>query len=278
MNKNTFLLQFLILCLSWMYTYGQPGQIAVSDELSFALEVKQLDEFIERFNYEENTLVLQYIRTNFPNQIPDRQALIKTLFNHNKSDWNETEVLEFIKTTADTCHSRYLNFFGEDWFAELDCSVLYHGEVQPATLIMQIQLEPDRSSKWIIRGVKASFLELPQQEDESRSINPISHGTDFMSLGKALSDVQNIRNYVNKDFEADQMTLFLMGLMDGSITFRQVNTINYHFLQIDGWGFRLERFLRNNGNSGWLINELVKLGENGKYAYLEKRLGLKIND
>ncbi|MDX2246668.1 MAG: hypothetical protein SF052_07835 [Bacteroidia bacterium] len=254
---------------------AQSGNISSAEELSFALEVKQLDEFIERFNYEENTMVLQYIKTHFPNQVPDRTDLLKTLFNHNRTNWNEADVLAFIRQVADTCHPEYLNFFEGDWYAELECSVFYNGKPEKATLIMQIQLLPNRSSKWVIRGVKTDFLYLPREEDESRSLNPVSHGTDFMGLGKALADVRNIRNYVTHDFSPDQMTLFLSGLMDGRIVFRQVDQICYHFLQVEGWVFQLERFLRNSGNSGWLINDLLRLEGNGKEKYLTEILSVK---
>ncbi|MEZ4826611.1 MAG: hypothetical protein R3C61_10010 [Bacteroidia bacterium] len=254
---------------------AQPGGFTSQEELAFALEVKQLDEFIERFNYEENTMVLQYIRQHFPNQVPGRADLLKTLFNLNRTNWNEPEVKAFIHQVADTCNPEYLNFFGNDWYAELDCAVLYRGKPEKATLIMQIQREPGHASKWVIKGVKTDFLYIPREEDESRTLNPVSHGTDFMGLGKALADVRNIRNYITTDFTPDQLTLFLSGIMDGTITFRQVNHICYHFLQVEGWAFQLKRFLRNSGNSGWLINELVRVPPSQKNKYLTEVLHIK---
>lgn len=275
MTTKIFALFYCLLSLTFTLVRAQPGNISSAEELGFALEVKQLDEFIERFNYEENTMVLQYIKTHFPNQVPSRPQLIETLFNHNRTNWNDADVGAFVRQVADSCNPEYLNFFGDGWFAELDCQVLYNGKPEKAILVMKIQLLPNRSSKWVIHGVKADFLNLPKEIDQQRSLNPMSHGTDFMGLGKALSDTGNIRNYVTADFKPDQMTLFLSGIMEGTITFRQVNHICYHFLQVEGWVFQLERFLRNTGNSGWLINNLIRVKENDKEKYMEEVLAIK---
>ncbi|MEZ4774526.1 MAG: hypothetical protein R3D00_15180 [Bacteroidia bacterium] len=275
MTTYTSLFFSFFLSLTFIFAQAQSGDISSAEELGFALEVKQLDEFIERFNYEENTMVLQYIKTHFPNQIPNRTELITTLFNHKRTNWNDAEVDAFVRQVADSCNPEYLNFFGDGWFAELDCQVLYNGKPEKVILIMKIQLLPNRSSKWVIQGVRADFLNLPKEEDQYRSLNPMSHGTDFMGLGKALADINNIGNYVTSDFKPDQMTIFLSWIMDGRITFRQVNHICYHFLQVEGWVFQLERFLRNTGNSGWLINNLFRIDPADKEKYMEEVLASK---
>ena len=65
MNRS-FILFFSLLLFFTQALSQQPVQNL--EDLTYALEVKQLDEFIERFNFEEETLVLEYIRENFPNQ------------------------------------------------------------------------------------------------------------------------------------------------------------------------------------------------------------------
>ena len=262
MNRS-FILFFSLLLFFTQALSQQPVQNL--EELTYALEVKQLDEFIERFNFEEETLVLEYIRENFPSQEISRAELIKTLFNLEKTNWDEANVQAFINEVVDENYPQQLDFFEDCWYAELNCNILHKGKKEIITIVMQIEKTPNNASKWIIRGVQADFFDLPREEDKSKTLNPASHGTDFLGLSKALKDTPNIKNYLHKQYEPDHMSLFINGIMRGEIEFKQVNRISYHFLQIDGWAFTLEQFLRDNGNSGWLIDHLEPIEEKNKY-------------
>ncbi|GAB4409943.1 MAG: hypothetical protein OHK0039_13950 [Bacteroidia bacterium] len=257
-----------------MQVAGQP--LTASQQRDFTLEVKQVDEFFERFNFDRNTLVLQYMAKNYPGRTFSRSEMLLTLFNAAKPNWDTALVGAFIRDVTRPRSAALLDFYAEDWYAELDCSVFYRGMVKKATLVMEIQCEADNSSRWIIRGVQADFLDLPRQEDDHKAINPMSHGTDFMALGKALDDTRNLRNVVYRGYEAEAMSLFMHELQTGNIEFQQVNNICYHFLQVPGWIFQVRRYLRNNStNSGWLIDELVRADEMAKAVYRYEVLHLR---
>lgn len=270
MWRNLWVLLGLVATVQ---AYAQPQSSKV-DEINFALEVKQIDEFIERFNYEENTLVLRYMQKHFPDKHVGRNDLILTLFNHERLDWDAQQVNEFVENVTNIWNPTFLDFYGGNWYAEAECAVNFGGKEEIATLILQIQLEDGEASKWIIRGVKADFLDFPDDPDLTKGLNPISHGTDFMALNRALEDTDNIRTYLYREFNPEPLSIFIHGIMNGSIKFTQVNHIKYHFLQATGWVFTMEKFTRNTTNSGWLISDLIKVTEEEKSVYRKERLNI----
>ena len=244
-------------------------------EENFAFEVKQIDEFIERFDNRENTLIKEYVKAHFPDAQIERTSLIKGLFNQSDTTWKPGVVNEFIADVTNSTSPDFLSFYDSDWYAEVECQFSYSGKVQEAALTLKVQPEKDGASKWIIAGVKADFLRLHSASDSTKSLNPISHGTDFLGLEKALSDKANLLNYFRRDFKNDQVTSFIYELKNGSLKFKQVNSIVYHFLQIDHWVFTIEQFSRDSRNSGWLISSLTKASAKHKELYKKEVLHIE---
>ncbi|UZR95150.1 hypothetical protein [Chondrinema litorale] len=262
---------FLISLLTAIQVSAQ--SINFSNE-NFAFEVKQIDEFIERFNNSEKTLINQYLKENYSAEDISRSDLIKSLFNQSDKSWKLNEVTEFIKQVNNKPYM--LHFDDEDWYAKLNCTVIYQGDEIPMTMIMNIEKNPRSNAvKWVITSVDADFLSLPESLDKSKSINPASHGTNFVSLDRALDDTSNMKNYVSRDFVPDQLTLFMSLLSCKNISIKQVDKIEYHFLQIDGWTFTVKNFERNEKNSGWLVSSLTKMDDHQKNEFKKRVLNLK---
>lgn len=269
MNK---LIIFLHLVWLPLKVTAQTPSFNIGNEENYAFEVKIIDEFIERFNG-ENTLLIKYIKEKKLPAKTDRPTLIKGLFDREASTpWNIGEVQQFIDQVTNTSHPVYLSFYDTSWFAEVNCKMLYKGKPQQATLLLKVKLEENKDSKWIIAGVKANFL--PQgmpayaytPTSVKRSLNPVSHATDFMGLYKAFKDKANLHNY----FSAKQMDAigpFIQALEKGELEFVQVNNITYHFLQVKGWTFTVQQVNRQTRNSGWLISRLLKTDDSVKDTY-----------
>ncbi|RMG75744.1 MAG: hypothetical protein D6722_00455 [Bacteroidetes bacterium] len=255
--------------------WGQ--HISLTEEQNYLLEVKQVDEFIDRFNFDRNTLVIRYLSEHFPAQVLSRQDLVLSLFNHGQHHWDTVMVRAFVKQVTQPDDPVYLSFYDEDWYAELACDVMYRDAPRKATLIMQVQQDKQGGASWVVRAVKANFLdELPDSGSEDQVVlNPMSHGTDFMGLRRVLSDPDNLRNIVFSEFAPESMSLFMHELRNGNLVFRQVNDISYHFLQVPGWRFTLRRYLRNSHNSGWLIDELRRATEPQKAQFRHQQLNLR---
>ncbi|MBX2840123.1 MAG: hypothetical protein KTR26_00015, partial [Flammeovirgaceae bacterium] len=245
------------------------------DDERFAFEVKQIDEFFERFNNSDKTLISNYIKENFNGHEVTRDELINSLFNMEDNSWNKDEKNEFIALVNGNTTPYFLSFYDPNWFAELNCSVDYKGQSYPLQMIMKVEYSAEtESTKWVISAVKGEFLEPPYSTNKSKSLNPASHGTNFISLDRAFIDTSNIRNYVSSDFQADQLSIFLSLLPSKSLVFKQVDQITYHFLQVNGWVFTVENFERRTKNSGWLISKLRKMDDSQKESYKLKALNL----
>lgn len=268
-------LLFLTIFSSLLICQAQPtSTFTLEEKLNFALEVKQIDEFIERFNFQENTLLLQYVEENYPGKMLDRVSLLQSLFDEGR-DWDNAARTAFVKQVTNPLRPTVIDFMEDDWFAAVQCSVTFKGKVETPTLILQIQQGPDFSSKWIIRSVKAEFFQFPSKSTPEHFLNPISHSTDFMGLRRVMDNKAHLPDYAFSDFEPDLLSLFMYELMNGNIEFLQVNSITYHFLQVNGWIFQVQKHLRNSRNSGWLIDQLLPADDFTKVTYRRDVLSLR---
>ena len=240
--------------------------LSLRDDILYAYEVKQIDEFLERFNNEE-TAIKKYIRQTEPNAIISRLDMIKSLINRNDSTWNLTLINEFIGHINDQKNPVFLNFVDPEWYAQVDCSVRYLHKDHKVSLILKIEKGLDESLKWVITMASGEFLRLPKDSNTLAFLNPVSQGTDFLGLDKALHDKKYIKNYLPAGYKENQLSIFLNHWKDGTIQLNQVNKITYHFLQIDGYIFKVENFNRKSRNHGWLISSLCKANTIQKAEY-----------
>ena len=55
----------------------------------------------------------------------------------------------------------------------------------------------------------------------------------------------------------------------GNIEYVSVTDVKFHFFQVEGWYFEISNFNRWSFNSGWLISNLLHVGEADKEAILK---------
>lgn len=250
------------------------GQISFGQSQNFAFQVKQVDEFIERFNGQKNTVLLEYMRKYYPEDKMERYELLTTLFNHQDSTWDLNLVKAFLREVNDPEQPVYLDYYDQDWYAQVDCEVTYKGKKQAMSLFLAVESSPDLASEWVIKGVKADFLCLPELENSKNMLNPVSHATDFMNLHKLFEQPEFARGYMHKNFQGNLLTLFYHELSEERLKLREIRKISYHFLQIRNWIFTVSQFRRPGRNSGWLIHSLSPMTEAEKSRYRLQELFL----
>lgn len=254
-------------------------------EENFAWQVKQIDEFMDRFNNTDYTPIRQYVKDQYNINDVSRTDVLRSLFNLEKKNWNKENIVRFLSEVSDTLPPPYLDFYDADWYAELRCQGVQNGHKVPFTLVLSIELdETTGGSRWIINSVDADFLPTATGErlafavdetyDVTKTLQPTSFGTDFMNLVDALKDTAHLESYVLRGAVDQPLTAFLNQLYRRELTFRQVDHIVYHFLQVDGWVFQVQDFHRATTNSGWLINDLLLLTETEKQNYRKNLLHL----
>jgi len=256
------------------HIYSQDFESNSKRELNFAFEVKQIDEFFERFNNDQNSLLASYVKLKYPEIAITRVSLLKSLFNDaGRSD--PDSIRDFCTQVADSAHPEFLDFYGGEWYAEALCKFKLNGVVTDVPVLLKIQQEANGGAKWVIvsaysrrLGVSTRPVVFPMKESCCKFLNPMSHATNFISLSRAFRDKTNLADYLAPGFlRVPSSKAFIRALLNDQLEYMYVKQIRYHFLQIDGWVFTVERYNRNSVHSGWLVSKLIKANEFGKQIY-----------
>lgn len=273
--KSFFQLGWGIGCVL-AFSLSAIGQTSIDQhEENFAFEVKQIDEFFERFNNQQ-TLIKEYIAQHYDQAEVKREDLIMSLFNRQSTSIEEADVHLFIESVNNPQKPVFLSFYDDDWFARVKCRVVFEQKERDLLLLLRVQKEVQGASRWIIQNVYADFLLISNEKDPGTFLNPVSHGTDFMGLNRAFQDPENLKAYLPENYQEDQLSKLVQELQNKRIVFRHVDEISYHFFQIDGWILTVENFQRQEKNSGWLISALVKASSKEKEIIKQKLLKQKI--
>jgi hypothetical protein len=276
---------FVLMALSMICFSQGTNDFFLPDSKRFMLEVKQLDQFINRFNNAENlidgkkkadSLLLEEKKHTIKFR-DERTRLVRSLFNYDDSILcNDHQTINFIYYIINSSNDIQLSYFDRDWYAVVDCKIKYQGKIMPIYLTLEVEGNADDGYKWIIAGVSASFINLPQlfQDDSLRFISPKNNELNFMDLMKAFDDSENIEKYATTTFVHDDLNIFFYMVRKKEIQFIQVNHIQYHFLQIPNWAFTVDFYNRANYNSGWLISSLSCIPDSIKVDYKRNNLHL----
>ena len=272
---------FLVACFSINRAHSQ---VYANDESAkekhFIYEVKQIDEFFERFNDDSTSFIRGVYKSYHTKYRVDRSRLIKSLFNYVTKTWDTTSINNFVLSVTDKKNPANLDFYGDDWFAELDCKFQHNMSTFSIPLMLKIATTSNKGAKWIIVGagaipVKAviSVTQMPSSADPTRCISPTSHTANFISLKKAFTDKENLPNCFDDFFFRKPNALeFYNAVLNNQIEFLYVKEVKYHFLLKDNWIFTVEHFPREELNSGWLINDLEKVSADEMVNYKRKFL------
>ena len=260
---------------------------------NFAYNVKSIDDFIERFNFEKNTEFEKYLNETSPGEILTREKLILSLFNFkNKFFYNNPEVKSFVAQVSDTNNNITLNFNDTLWYAEAECKVIFNSKAENLFLILRVEQEKNGGTKWSIISAKGAFLGKRMESsaylkneslknrlsDTTRYfLHPVSHAIDFMNIDLLFStNKKSIEDYIYRGFRTVELEDLILKVKNSRIKFIQVNTISYHLLQIDGWIAIVDYINRNEKNSGWLINSLFSATDEEKKIYLKEHLNVQL--
>jgi hypothetical protein len=238
-----------------------------AEDKHFIYEVKQIDEFFERFNDAPNSFLRGIYRAHHIKFNIDRQRLIRSLFNDENKSLDSVMISQFVSDVTRKKKPVYLNFYGGNWYADLRCKFRYNASTIVIPVIMKIEMAPNKGSKWMIVAVGSSSLksripvtEMAQSKIKSKIISPTSHGTNFVSLKRAFDDKENLSSYFETSyFKRSHMLEFYNAVLNREIEFQDVVKIKYHFLVAEKWIFTVENFNRESLNSGWLINDMQKV-------------------
>jgi hypothetical protein len=224
-------------------------------------QVKQLDEFIARFNYKTDIYGHQINATHQSTRTQYLLSLFDIYYIKQISQTGSTIIQQFVNQVTDQRTPQFLKFADENLFALTQCQVSYKGKEYAMQLLLKVELAPNGAAKWVIYDARGDFLKPSlRTHDVSIYIPPNSHETNFISMRQALQkNSQQAIDYAYKNFQPDQMSIFLFEISNKNLKIKFIDKITYHLLQLDGWAFTIDFFNRPDQNSGWLISKLMKL-------------------
>lgn len=277
--KHVKLLRKIIIIFFLLILF-QPVFSQADDNIRFSGRVKQLEDFYNRFNF--RTDILGKIISDINNVIVEinsskinfsKNQLIRFLLNSEK----KLTVIDsmFIKTVCENNKPIVLGFYDDNWYALAQCNITFTNKQETLNLTLRNEVYPGHKSKWVIAGADAGFLNLLQKPKDTLSIiSPISNDLNFLELSKAFNQPENLSQFFDKTIDLQEIPVLASLITSKQIKFNGVKRIVYHFLQIDGWIFTVEFFNREQGNSGWLISDIIKCNNEEKLKYKREKLHL----
>ena len=271
-------IKIIIILLFITSIHSVSGQVLSSsgrlvDDGRFAASTKQVNQFFRRFNAEESKEgdVSYYSdNENYRNR-ELRRSFINILFDNETSDIPVELKREFLNTVISETYPQFLHFHGGEWFAEASTVFSYGGKSQEVILFLKLQPE-GLGYEWVIDNVNFEPFRTAFDKpagNQKKFLHPLSHELGFMNLRKAIQDDPKPESYTPKDFDPDYLTLFIFEIKKGNLKFETVKEVKYHFFQIDKWYFELSQFNRPGFNTGWLISNLVKLGDGDRDVIMD---------
>ena len=275
---KTWMCICFLICQHRLFSQVYSNDGSAGDK-HFIYEVKEIDEFFERFNDAPTSFLRGVYKARHVKFNIDRQRLIRSLFNDENKTLDSVTMNKFISEVTRKKKPVYLDFYGGNWYAELACRFRYHGTFIVIPLIMKIEMNQNKGSKWMIVAVGSSTLkpkiEVTEmaQSKTPKIISPTSHGTNFVSLKRAFEDKENLSSYFEAYYlKRSHMLELYNAVLNRDIEFLDVIKIKYHFLLADKWIFTVEDFSREALNSGWLINQMQTVSPAGMENYRNQLL------
>jgi hypothetical protein len=234
-------------------SYSQNLERPTFNDPVWNVKVKQLDDFLDRFNnqtkyFQNNSTVTHELSEEM------HLGLLWSLVNIQDT----LLINDFISTVVKDKGKNVLSFYEGSWFSEIEIEIRYFEQIQKISLIMKMEKSVTGGHKWVLASVKEpdkNWLNL--NDNPEKFINPTNHNLRFSRLQRHIDGSDDILGLLPNDWEIDYMSIFLYLVSRGDIELLRVNKIKYHFLQIENFIFTVEYFDRPTLKSGWLISEII---------------------
>lgn len=238
-------------------------------------QVKQLDQFIDRFNSNENAegIAINPSKTS----AEDRERILASLFNLEMLEIPafKEKAVRFIKEVTGSRISN-LSFYDKNYYATIDCQVLYKNKKELLTLTLVLEGSANNGAHWVIKGAKADFLgglnNNAGKVKDHKIIPPTNHEVEFIALLNIFNKEKDINSYLSESYGKNQLDNLDQILKSGNLKMLSTATPTYHFLQIPGWIFTVDFFNRKSKNSGLLISNLDKVDQLDVNRYKTEKL------
>lgn len=252
MKKKFYYFDILVAMFLFFSNTSQAQIVLPDNEFeNFEYHIKQIDEFILRFNLKE--LLVQ----------PDKSTQYKRdnrilLFDRDYYLDNSNELNEFLNSIEE--QNTILSFYDSTWYAIAKCNVTFKGKKDKISLILRTEQVKDDIYKWSIIDAQGSILELtPKTQSDRLRLLPTDNEVNFIALQSITTDnSQNITLYNEKKHATDRLSVFDCLVYNKLLKIDNVQELSYCFTQVKGYKFFVKNFNREQMNAGWLIYDVHK--------------------
>ncbi len=247
------------------------AQTLTEQEALLTAQTKQLNQFIRRFNGEEDLLGKRWYKKDSSfHKETWRRKYLSILFDSDNSRLTDSVRQKFINETVNDTISSFLDFYGKFWYAEVDAECKFNGKKENLILFLKLE-QAGEGWKWVISKVYFQpFQKMFSQDSTLKFLHPLSHEVDFMNLTNVLKKEKQLEKYASKKYFTDFRSLFFYELKNGNLKFLKITQTKFHFFQLKNWYFEVSYFNRNTYNSGWLISNLIFVPEKEKLNFLHQ--------
>ncbi len=267
--KNIFLFIFLAFT---NYAVSQDIISKTKTPRKYVLKVSQFDQFIRRFNYDEDVFG-NPMSESFSKKV-SRNEYIDMLFDqkdnrliNNDKVYSELKN-EFVNKVVSNNYR--INRLSDSLFGVACCEINYNNKTKIIKLIMK-QEKSHKGICWVIYDVLADFIYDKDNVDDGglMFIPPTSNEVNYIHLKRVLNNKDSIANYAYKDYKCNRLSIFFHLIYTNEIEYKHVLSLQYYIFDIPGYLIQVKEFNRDDDNSGWLIENVVKF--NGKpEEYIKK--------
>jgi hypothetical protein len=246
MRRLLFIFIFLLI---FLFGYSQGGYVIdESTPITEVLRIKQVSEFMKRFNRDEIPMKIN------KKDLLWQQKLILSLINFPLYMKDEQSAMNF--ATEMVKDSVRLNYSDSTWHANAVCDALYNGKKVKIVLQLKTEVFADNCYKWVIYGAYGKFFDIaPVDKVRKRHISPVDNELNFMSLSDiTMRESANISDYTVSGYEQDRLSIFLFLVKNKLLKIKGVSELYYVFNE-SGYSFTVQYFNRENYNTGWLISD-----------------------
>lgn len=261
----------IIIAINSTFSSAQNIYNQTEDESGLYAQTKQVNQFIRRFNGEEDL----YGKRLYEGDRKYRDTKLRKRYVPNLFDLENQNIAslkeQFVAHINEKNAPKYFDFYGDNWFAEVESQFLFNGKVK--NVIMYFKIEKENGGyKWSYSNVYADFLAEPfktSKPDKYKFIHPMSHEIDFMSLRKVFKNSDKMEHYAHNQYKPDYLSLFFYEIKKGNLKFQSVSNVKFHVFQIKDWYFEMQYFSRKGDNKGWLISNLINIPEKDKASLIK---------
>lgn len=247
-----------VLTLLWIAAAAQV-LVTPPNEKLLQGRVKQVEEFISRFNLDETW---QGRRTENPADTALRAKYIATLFDADRfSDGRghlSPEALQFVSQVVGG--GWRLNFEDTTWVAEVVIDAALAQKPQRIKMYLATQRMAPYEYCWVVKNVSGAMFDVPAPENPYPVLSPIDHETGFMRLLDISYSDGRFTQMFGPDYHPDRLSMLAVLLKNRLLQLDKIASVRFHFFTVPGWSFTIERKEKKGSfNTGWLISKLNKM-------------------